>query len=549
MLVTTIPQLHNQLADVTAVLTTVQKAGIMLEAETVCDRLNPTTLPAASLAPTRACIITCDRPAALQRLLDSMLAHGKLASHDELFLVDDSRSPLNSEQNRELVARFNLSSPKNMRYVGAKAQRSLLQQLGNERPQDRPAIQFLLDRERWAKRPSYGLARTICLLLTVGYRCIVLDDDILFRCVTPPAAGEGISFGGGANRELACYDTEAQLLQQANYLANDPLSGHARCLGMPLARAIAELNVSGIAPANLRGGNAAMLNSLHADSPVLVTQCGSWGDPGTVGSNWFYQLGQDSIRRLLAAPGGLAGAAQNRHYWLGRARPNISKMAVMSQATGLDNSQLLPPYFPVFRSEDYLFASMVLFLHPAAAVVDYDWSVPHLPLEQRGQRTKPGSFAATGGLGLCARYLTDRAASLAGGAASTRLAKLALLLRQLSESEPADLLASFRSELTRQRAEQLQTLDQQLQRAPELGAPDWQEFLQAASADVSRVLQVPASILDIPGAPEELDEAALLAQARGVMGEFSAALAAWPGIRESAVVVTDRMLAAGEFSA
>jgi hypothetical protein len=59
-------------------------------------------------------------------------------------------------------------------------------------------------------------------------------------------------------------------------------------------------------------------------------------------------------------------------------------MAVMSQATGLDNSHLLPPYFPVFRGEDYLFASLVVCLHPDAAVLDFNWSIPHLPLEQRG---------------------------------------------------------------------------------------------------------------------------------------------------------------------
>jgi hypothetical protein len=383
----------------------------------------------------------------------------------------------------------------------------------------------------------------------VGYRCIVLDDDVLFRCVKPPSTGAGISFGGGDNRELACFDSETQLLQQADYLADDPFSGHARYLGLPLAGAIAELDVDGIDQAALHGVNAAMLNSLQADSPILVTQCGSWGDPGTVGSNWLYHLGADSIRRILAAPGGLAGAMANRYYWLGRTRPNISKMAVMSQATGLDNSQLLPPYFPVFRSEDYLFASMVWFLHPAAAVLDCNWSIPHLPLEQRGSGAPRAGFVARGGLGLCGRYLADRAEHIAGVSAATRLAQLALLIREYSECAPGELLARFRTELSRERAGQLQKLGRKLQQARELGSPEWQDFLQSASSEVALALQSPASILDVPGAPGELDEEALLARVQHALGEFGAALQAWPGIRDSAADITAQMLAAGEFEA
>ncbi len=548
MLVNTVPQLSNQLTDVIAVLTKVQQAGIMLTARTVCERLSPATPPQASPAPVRVCIITCDRPAAVQRLLDSMLAHGRLAGHDQLFLVDDSRDPRNGEQNRELVARFNLTSPETMHYVGAEAQGSLVRQLVAARPLDRAAIQFLLDRERWASRPSYGLARTVCLLLTVGYRCIVLDDDVLFRCVKPPAVGAGVSFGAG-KRELVCFDSETQLLQRADYLDDDPVSGHARYLGMPLARAITDLGVGGIDQATLQGLDAEMLDSLHADSPVLVTQCGSWGDPGTVSSNWLYQLDRESIRRILAAPGGLAGTVQNRYYWLGRPRPNISKMGVMSQATGLDNSQLLPPYFPVFRNEDYLFASMVRFLHPTAAVLDCNWSIPHLPLEPRGKGLATDGFAARGGLGLCGRYLGNRAELNPGVSASTGLTKLAVLVREFSECEPTGLLAKFRAELARERADQLQELNRKLKQAPELGSPDWQNFLQRASSDVARALQSPASVLDIPGVPDDLDEAALLARVQVVLGEFSTALDAWPGLRQSAAAISEQMLISAEFAA
>ncbi|RLA46111.1 MAG: hypothetical protein DRR04_10185 [Gammaproteobacteria bacterium] len=548
-LINTIPQLQGQLENVTTVLTMVKDAGLMLDAQSICERLSPDPLPAAELAPTRICIITCDRPTAVERLLDSMLQAGNLSRHDEILLVDDSRNPVNGEQNRELVTKFNLRSAKNMRYVGAAEQHSLLLQLIAARPEHAEAIRFLIDRERWAQHQSYGLARTLCLLLSVGYRCIVLDDDVLCASVLPPNQDKGITFGGGSNRELACYTSEQELFQNARFSDTDPLRGHAWCLGMNLSQAIAQLDEGGIDQATLHNANATMLNTLQANSPILVTQCGSWGDPGTAGSNWFSHLGPESIERVLAAPGGLSGAMENRYYWLGRNRANISKMAVMSQATGLDNSQLLPPYFPAFRGEDYLFASLIVCIHPDAAVLDYNWCIPHLPLEQRGgDSTTREPVAAQAGLALCARYLADRADFEPGASPATRLQKLAAGLRDLSERDPASLLATFRAELALQRADQLQQLSQQLQRAPALGSRDWEGYLQHAVDEVSGALQTPADVLDIPGVPAQLTEEELLMRVKTVMGEFAVALEGWPTIREAALNITNDMLSAGQLT-
>ena len=114
---------------------------------------------------------------------------------------------------------------------------------------------------------------------------------------------------------------------------------------------------------------------------------------------------------------------------------------------------------------------------------------------------------------------------------------------------PTGLLAKFRAELARERADQLQELNRKLKQAPELGSPDWQNFLQRASSDVARALQSPASVLDIPGVPDDLDEAALLARVQVVLGEFSTALDAWPGLRQSAAAISEQMLISAEFAA
>jgi hypothetical protein len=542
-LVDTLPQLQGQVEEARKVLAMVGDAGLMLKAREVVSRLTRTDTP-ANLAPTRVFIITCDRPDAVTRLLESMLHARNLGQHDELILVDDSRDAGNRAQNREAVTEFNCSSPKNMAYLGSQARQRLLKELVTAHPGDEPSLRFLLDQERWQSHKSYGLARNLCLLLSVGYRCIVLDDDVLCRTVLPPEQGQAVTFGGGDGRELACFESEQALMAAVNYSDLDPLAGHARCLGMSLGQSLAELGTAGLDPASLQGVNAALLDTLHADSPILVSQCGSWGDPGVPGSHWFTGLDEASQGRLLSGEGGLAGAWRNRYYWLGRRGPNISKMAVMSQATGLDNSRLLPPYFPAGRGEDYLFAGMLVYLHPNSAVLDYDWSVPHLPLAPRtGEPSAPG--IPCGGLGLCGRYLADRTDYRQGVPASARMDTLIAHLRELGEGDSTGLLATFRAELAQEQASRWQQLDRCLKGPLAREDEQWNVYLREEVAAITNAVQVPASLLNIPEIPAGLDENALLRQFQGGIIDFANALEAWPRLRESAAAISSSLLEQG----
>ncbi|MFN2330193.1 MAG: hypothetical protein ABR612_14895, partial [Chromatocurvus sp.] len=161
-LANTRPELKGQEAMARQALEQLDAAGILLRASTICTRLNE---PAERTPPpTRAFIITCDRPEAVKRLLDSMLRAGNLTRQDALFLVDDSKDPANRDANREAVATFNLTSARDMYYLGTEAQASLMQGLIDARPEHEAGIHFLIDAERWAGRKTFGRARSLCLL-------------------------------------------------------------------------------------------------------------------------------------------------------------------------------------------------------------------------------------------------------------------------------------------------------------------------------------------------------------------------------------------------
>ncbi len=543
ILTTSIPQLAGQQTDVTKVLEMVRDAGLLTSAEAVCKRIGPEDVPTATdLARTRVFIITCDRPEAVQRLAQSMLFAGSLSRHEEIFLIDDSRDPQNATLNREIVQQFNLTSPRDMRYVGAEAQEQLLNALIKELPDKAQGIRFLIDRKRWAEKESYGLARTLCLLLSVDSRAIVMDDDVICAAVASPYKSEGIAFGDTA-REVEFYTSEQDILARTEKTDFDPLTGHAQCLGLTMSQAIDKLGINELETQDLQGANAAFLSQWHASSPILITQSGTMGDPGTPKTDWVYTVDPASAQRMLASPGGLKGALANRHYWMGQPRPQFTKMAVISQVTGLDNSHLLPPYFPVFRGEDYLFGAMVEYLHPQSTVLEYDWCVPHFSIEERlgGEDNKPAS--GKGGINL-AKYVTDHTLYETGISAETRLTSLAQRVKELSETSDRSLLTRYRTEAAENQRRKIKQFSAKLAEAsPKTQA--WQDYLQQSLNNLSAATGTTASLEDIPGIPGSYEAQEILDEFRVYAGEFAVALADWPTIREAAKPIAAELISSG----
>lgn len=503
---------------------------MLLAASTIRERLDQHG--EGKPAPTRVFIITCDRPAAVERLLESLLRVGNLTRHDALFLIDDSREAGNRHANREAVERFNLRSAKNLTYFGAEEQQALQQRLIGELPEHEAGIRFLIDPAQWTGRKTYGRSRTLGLLLSIGYRAIIMDDDILCEAVLPPIPAEkGIGFTG--ERKAAFFPNREALAASRHPTGEDPLTGHARHLGEPLGAALKALNGAPLDETQLAGCNAAMLNVLDPDAPVLVTQCGSWGDPGTESTHWAVSLGEDSIERLVNAPHGMAAALENRLNWLGCARPSLHKMPLMSQMTGLDNSCLLPPYFPAFRGEDLLFGTLLEALHHRGAVIEYPWSVPHLPVDERPGYSIRSPMVGAGGVKLFSRYLAANIDYRDASDPAVRLRHIADDARRLAARSDEDLLVDYRLEQGRHLADSLARLRAQYSRAQELPSMNWQGYLKRGVEEVSASLQKPQSPLAMHGLPADMTEAGLCGEFRALAEGWAAALEAWPAMRNA----------------
>lgn len=529
-LVRQFPQLGGNVADVTRVLQQVRDVGMLLPAARVCAHVNAPTAASPDLDRTVACIITCDRPAAVERLLESLLRSARLARQKQLILIDDSRDAANCSANAAAVERFNVLSPTSMHYFGPEEQAQLTRDAIARLPGHEAGIRFLLQRDSWQGMPTYGRARNLALLLTAGERCIMLDDDVLSEAYRLPYGQAGVAFSDGG-READFYRDARDWQQIAVKQEFDPLVGHGRCLGMGLSRALRTLGLDTMQEACLEAASAAWCGRINADSPVLVTQSGSLGDPGTGNNAWLPNLESASLQRMLARPGGLGSALSLRQNWLGQALPTFTVRPVISQVTGLDNRALLPPYFPALRGEDQLFGSMLDFLHPDSLTLEYDWAVPHQPLEERRGNPAGDPTVPRGGLGLLAGFIDEIQPGDPEVGLATRMALLCCRFEELGELSDAGLTARFRAGLARLQVVHLQTLEEGIRDSAALGE-DWRLYLERNRQACVAALQQSPELAELPGVPEAMGSAAVAAAIRERAAGFAAGLRAWDQLRE-----------------
>lgn len=525
----TAPGFSGQQINVRNTLQQLFESGLLLQADTIKARLLEER--PESLAETRVFIITCDRPDQLSRLLESMLRTKDLTSYESLWVIDDSKLAENREANAAHVDQFNTTSAATMEYFGEAEQAAQLNQLLSSFPEHEEGIRFLIDPARWEGKPTYGRARTLALLKSVGRRLIVLDDDVLCQAVRPAVPEEDFFVGSNGHREASFFSDRESLLAAAALHEESPLALHREYLGRRLGNTITSL-CSGVFPDDaLQGANAAMSNVWTADSKILVTQCGSWGDPGTGNAHWIMNLSEHSVSRLLTANRGMAAAVEDRNVWLGAPRPTIMKIAFMSQMTGLDNTELLPPYFTAFRGEDLLFASVVEALHPKGAVLECGFAVPHLP-EQRTRKTLKDPIANAGSVALFAGYLTNNIDYTDANSAEDRMLMIAADLRRLASKSDNDLLLDYRREVAMGHARMLSTISKQKSRMSDFDSANWQGYLDRARSEMQGALQRRWGPEDIDGVPANMPIEEILAGFRSMLNGFAAGLEAWPALRQ-----------------
>jgi len=527
-LVATLPQLGGQVAPVVPVLEQIRDVGLLTTGEDALGRLL-TDSPNATLPPVEVFIISCDRPTAVARLLASMAAAPSRDLPQSYTLIDDSRDPEAIAKNQQLVNTHNANNDFTVQYFGLAEREQLITALIGACPQHEASIRFLLDRAHWGDLPTYGLSRTLAILLGTGKRVVVYDDDVLCEAVRAPLPGMGVQFGSITGRSAKFWESAPAQAPDKRPMPDNPTALITRQLGQTLGHGLKSLTHGSASPHSVANANGAFLGSLTAHSKILQTQCGTWGDPGTSGGHWIAELDLESIDRLLGTPGGVTNAVDARACWLGYATPTLTKTGVMSQVTGYDATQLLPPFLPALRGEDSLFAYMLIAMHPDGVVLNHDWAIPHQPLDVRDRRGLKGAIPALGGLNLLTRWIGDNVSLNKARSPEQQLQALADSIANLANLNEEQLFAFGRGELARLHAAQLEIYRRQLDHAASLQSANWSQYLERGYSELLTALQTEPTIADLMGAESPLN-GEQLNDVRAKGAAFAEALRAWPEI-------------------
>jgi hypothetical protein len=533
-IVEAIPDLKEHTAHTTQTLQNLADAGLFESSEDCWRRLTASNLPSDSNMAARIFVLTCDRPAALNRLLSGLREYPLPKAVEGIWIIDDSRQ---AEHLRENAAIINLQAEGAavpVVHVDVSKREDLIQHLKRALPEQAESIDWLIDRSHWGRRiATYGQARNVALLLSVGKRALVLDDDIVPQAIAPPRSGATLRFRTPNEREAMFYPSKAALMQHALPLAESPLAMMLDSLGQPLAKLLTR-HLSGHQA--LSGFDGELLDRHSGESRVLLGQCGSWGDVGTSDGTWIFNLPKASIKRLLDSDVPLIQQLSTAAQWMGYRGPVLTQYGTLSQMTGIDHRALLPPYIPAGRGEDVLFGILLQRLHPDSAVWNESWAIRHEPMEDRADRGALTPLSVTPGTALLADWLGREPQDQWGLSAEQRLRGIAEQVQRLAVMDAEPLESLIRQELVSKRSTLLNRCMEHLTQVEAIsdlpGAADWQQFLERSRDQLVTEIQTPES----QPLNDRLTASSLpsLEALRAHSQQFANALSGWSEICEAA---------------
>ncbi len=492
-----LPSLAEHAEHTLQTLTTIAEAGLFESSEAAWERLTGeaqddtrTTDQPSELV--RVFILTCDRPDALTRLLAGLAENPLPPEIESVWVIDDSRDVKNFSANGSVITKFGSVLSKPVHHVNQKMTARMIEHIRGELTGSGSAVNWLLDHNQWPDMATHGVARNLSLLLSVGYRALVLDDDVIPQAITPPLSTTSLKAGTANDRESIFYTSTEELNRHALANPNSPLAMMLQHLGKPLGQILkAEL----ASHRDLAGWDGSLLSTHNSTSPTLLNQCGSWGDSGTGGAQGLVYLGEASIKRLMDTSRPLEEILGARASWFGYRGPMLTQYGTMSQLTGFDHRTLLPPYLPAGRGEDILFGIMLQRIHPESLVYNEGWAIPHAPLEERSARGALSPITTHTGTSLLADWLGREPADQWGLSAERRLSGLAEQVMRLAEMESAALEAMIKEEMVAKRTNLLNRCMRHLsQLGPLEDLPrtgEWQAFLEGSRNQLVADIQAP----------------------------------------------------------
>ncbi|MGR6035616.1 MAG: hypothetical protein ACU4EQ_00185 [Candidatus Nitrosoglobus sp.] len=472
-------------------------------------------------------IRTCDRPRQLERLMKSFyeneLHYGK---HYQYFVIDDSRDSENITENQLLVKNLKNNYGLNVHYHGWERQQELIKSLMKSFPEYGNSIQYLLGKNRQGIGFSGGRTWNYMLLLTAGRRFLTVDDDMICQPRLSPDYQNAFEISA-RQRQARFFLDRDDLLAKTAALEMNPITQHEDMLGYSLAQNTNRFSAIECNEQIFKHLSGDLIDTLHANSPVLLTQSGVFGDPGTFSTSWIFDLEGESRSQLIENLEAYMKRRTSRHLWLGTSNFRFSPdTSLVSTLTGIDNQRVLPPSNPYFRNEDYLFGTLVKFMIPNSLAMEFPWGLLHFPEPERNSDDKQlDEPYSVGLLGFLADVATNISKYCYASEPLKRLHFLAETYLSLADADSKVLEEGIEENLIHARVHKINSLHSHLNTYhdfPGYWADDIRRLLQANShALMSKGQGLFSEILTYQNREKQVSIA------RDLLGDFGRGLKEW----------------------
>jgi hypothetical protein len=359
------------------------------------------------------------------------------------------------------------------------------------------------------------------VLLEAAHRgfAFAIDDDTVLSVAPAVGAAPARLSAAVDPTELRWYADRSAAFDAHPCDSNDPLELHARVIGRSAAALLAgstATNADSLSPAHTRA-------LLHGRPRAVVSSLGALGDSGS--ENAHYPLYVDGAGYERASRTAASWASARASRAVHRAADGLVLGLgghFMSMAFAVDVRDVLPPFSPVFRAADSVFAQHLRQVRDDALIAHLPWAIRHDPEPRSNDAAAPSPGTTVLRGSELVGWLTANRAFGPVATAADRLDGLGRALEEAGTASSASFADFLEVRWARRASDRIRALDARLA-SP--GVPPWVAADATAAVAQLRDSMRRAPLGGLHVRPDRI---------QAVLRLYGGLLRAWPALLDAA---------------
>jgi len=329
----------------------------------------------------------CERPQYLARALDSYSAHiARFGRRVRILVSDDSHHKEASQISRNVAQQTANTCGHIVLYSDREDRERHIRSLSQTAKIPEEALRFgLLGGD--FEGPAIGGNRNWMLLQSAGEALLSVDEDTVCKIGLAPGCGrEGAAISGEQfPTESWSYPDKDRCFADLQPIEIDPLAAHERMLGRSVVDWATSIRDAVGAVDVSQACDHLLMDLLRSKARFSVTLNGIAGDSGMYsGVGFLLQERPNTRQRLLESSQSLSQSLSSRYVISQVPLATVAHHAPFhSMFMAIDNRDLVPPFFPLYRNEDSIFQACLNQCIPDGYVGNIPFCMVHDPGDGR----------------------------------------------------------------------------------------------------------------------------------------------------------------------